>query len=185
MEEGGQRRMDLERTVLDVVNAAEERGDPPLVWAVEVGRCVQARGLELPSVELGEVVVGSLCFANNRPSLWKFLDQAIASGLVSPLHALALLTTRYFLARHLSVPRVLAILSLCSFPTLECLCAFRGELACVQQPEHLAVVIVCGVHTRKHSKNGILCMSEFCSFRPGNCLLDCREKLKGDRHSNC
>ncbi|MQM19972.1 hypothetical protein Taro_052985 [Colocasia esculenta] len=83
-----------EKTVMEVVKASEERGDPPLVWAVEVGRYVQARGLELPSVELGEVVVGNLCFAHNKPSLWKFLDQALASGLVSPLHALALLTAR-------------------------------------------------------------------------------------------
>uniref|UniRef100_A0A1D1Y8M9 GMP synthase [glutamine-hydrolyzing] n=2 Tax=Anthurium amnicola TaxID=1678845 RepID=A0A1D1Y8M9_9ARAE len=86
--------MELERTVLDVVKSSEERGDPPLVWAVEVGRCVQARGMELPSLELGETVVGSLCFANNTPSLWKFLDQALASGLLSPLHTLALLTAR-------------------------------------------------------------------------------------------
>lgn len=87
----------LERRVLEVVKASEERGDPPLVWALEVGRCVQERGLELPSLELGDVVVGSLCFANNTPSLWKFLDQAIASGLLSPLHTLALLTSRYWL----------------------------------------------------------------------------------------
>nr|XP_010921239.1 mediator of RNA polymerase II transcription subunit 33A isoform X2 [Elaeis guineensis] len=85
---------DLERRVMAAVKASEERGDPPLARAVEVGRCVQEKGLGFPSPELGEVLVSNLCFSHNTPSLWKLLDQAVASRLIYPLHTLALLTHR-------------------------------------------------------------------------------------------
>lgn len=85
---------DLEWRVMAAVKAAEDRGDPPLLRAVEAARCVQERGLGLPNPELAHVLVSKLCFSNNTPSLWKLLDQAMASRLVSPIHALALLTPR-------------------------------------------------------------------------------------------
>lgn len=93
---------DLDRRVMAAVKAAEDRGDPPLLRAVEAARCVQERGLGLPNVELAHVLVSNLCFANNTPELWKLLDQAMASRLVSPIHALALLTPRQ--ARELTSP---------------------------------------------------------------------------------
>lgn len=85
---------DLERRVMAAVKASEARGDPPLLRAVEVGRCVQEKGLGLPNPDLAAVLVSNLCFAHNTPSLWKLLDQAMASRLLSPLHTLALLTPR-------------------------------------------------------------------------------------------
>uniref|UniRef100_A0A6V7QSZ3 Mediator of RNA polymerase II transcription subunit 33A n=1 Tax=Ananas comosus var. bracteatus TaxID=296719 RepID=A0A6V7QSZ3_ANACO len=51
-------------------------------------------GLGLPNPDLAAVLVSNLCFAHNTPSLWKLLDQAMASRLLSPLHTLALLTPR-------------------------------------------------------------------------------------------
>ncbi|RWW28261.1 hypothetical protein GW17_00007274 [Ensete ventricosum] len=92
--EGGGLEADLERRVMVAVKAAEERGDPPLLRAVEAARCVQERGLGLPNPELARVLVSNLCFANNNPSLWKLLDQTMASRVVSPIHVLALLTPR-------------------------------------------------------------------------------------------
>ena len=96
--EGASRReMDaaaLEGKVLAVVKVSEARGDPPPVWVSAVERCVRESGLQLPCLELGNALVETLCFANNTPSLWKFLDQAIISGLLSPLHILSLLTSR-------------------------------------------------------------------------------------------
>ncbi|KAG1371452.1 mediator of RNA polymerase II transcription subunit 33A [Cocos nucifera] len=85
---------ELERRVMEVVKASEERGDPPLARAVEVGRCVQEKGLGFPSPELGHVLVSNLCFSHNAPSFWKLLDQAMSSRLIAPLHTLALLTAR-------------------------------------------------------------------------------------------
>ncbi|WOL04556.1 mediator of RNA polymerase II transcription subunit 33A-like [Canna indica] len=85
---------DLERRVMSAVKMSEERGDPPLLRAVEAARCVQERGLGLPNPELAQVLVSNICFANNTSSLWKLLDQAMASRVVSPIHTLALLTSR-------------------------------------------------------------------------------------------
>ncbi|XP_072997248.1 mediator of RNA polymerase II transcription subunit 33A-like [Typha latifolia] len=85
---------DLERRVMAVVKASEARGDPLLLRAVEVGRCVQEKGLAIPNPELASVLVSNLCFAHNTPSLWKLLDQTMASRLLSPLQTLALLSPR-------------------------------------------------------------------------------------------
>ncbi|KAH0466015.1 hypothetical protein IEQ34_006118 [Dendrobium chrysotoxum] len=83
---------ELEWRVMEALKASEERGDPPLVRAIEAGRCVGVTAG--PSTELGQVLVSLLCFRNNTPSLWKLLDQAIHARLLSPLHILALLTAR-------------------------------------------------------------------------------------------
>ncbi|XP_020695036.1 mediator of RNA polymerase II transcription subunit 33A-like isoform X3 [Dendrobium catenatum] len=83
---------ELEWRVMETLKASEERGDPPLVRAIEAGRCVGVTAG--PSTELGQVLVSLLCFRNNTPSLWKLLDQAIHARLLSPLHILALLTSR-------------------------------------------------------------------------------------------
>lgn len=85
---------ELERAVMGALKAADERGDPPLIQAMEAGRLVREKGLELPNLELGFVLVSNLCFDHNAPSLWKLLEQAMASRVVSPLHVLALLTAR-------------------------------------------------------------------------------------------
>lgn len=85
---------DFEQRVLATVKASLERRDPPLVWALEMGRCIQETGLEVPNTELGHVLVSNLCFSNNNPSLWKLIEQAISSRLLSPLQVLALLTSR-------------------------------------------------------------------------------------------
>lgn len=92
--EAGGLPSDLEWRVMAAVKAAEERGDPPLLRAVEAARCFQECGLGIPSTELARVLVSNLCFANNNPSLWKLLDQAMASRVVSPIHTIALLMPR-------------------------------------------------------------------------------------------
>ncbi|KAF7852282.1 hypothetical protein BT93_L4576 [Corymbia citriodora subsp. variegata] len=68
------------------------RGEALAVWSAEVTKCVVSRGLKLPSAELGQVVVSHLSSNFGEPSLWKFLDHAMASRLISSLHALSLLT---------------------------------------------------------------------------------------------
>ncbi|KAL6988247.1 hypothetical protein U1Q18_013995 [Sarracenia purpurea var. burkii] len=94
---------EFERRVVETVKRWQHRKEPPLVWAMEVAKCVGSAGLGLPSAELGHCLVSQLCLSNNNnscqnhnpnPSLWKFLDQAISSALISPLHVLALLTSR-------------------------------------------------------------------------------------------
>ncbi|KAB2621764.1 mediator of RNA polymerase II transcription subunit 33A-like [Pyrus ussuriensis x Pyrus communis] len=82
---------ELQRRVAELVTAGKRREtESPVEWAVEVGKWVEAA----PSIELGEVLVSQLCFQHNRPSLWKFLDIALSSGLLSPLHILSMLSSR-------------------------------------------------------------------------------------------
>ncbi|CAL5390059.1 unnamed protein product [Camellia sinensis] len=97
---------EFEERVMETVKGCEERKEPPLLWAMEVAKCVGSAGLGLPSAELGHLLVSQLCLSNNnnnnnnlnlnhlKPSLWKFLDQALSSALLSPLQILALLTSR-------------------------------------------------------------------------------------------
>ncbi|KAL6619463.1 hypothetical protein ACP70R_034602 [Stipagrostis hirtigluma subsp. patula] len=90
---------ELERRVMAAVNASAARGDPPLLQAAEAARCAREASGPAPTpaaggLALAPALVANLCFAHNTAAMWKLLNQAMASRLVSPLHALALLTTR-------------------------------------------------------------------------------------------
>lgn len=91
----------FEQRVLETVKKCQYRKEPPLIWATEMAKCVGFAGLKLPSVELGQVLVSNLCFSNNHPSLWKYIDHALSSRLLIPLHVLALLTSRVLPNRRL------------------------------------------------------------------------------------
>ncbi|KAF9591887.1 hypothetical protein IFM89_009495 [Coptis chinensis] len=84
----------FENRVLETVKRCQERKDSPLIWGMEVCKCLREAELKTPSVELGEVLVSNLCFKNNNPYLWKFIEQAISSGILSAFHVLALLSSR-------------------------------------------------------------------------------------------
>ncbi|XP_068669237.1 mediator of RNA polymerase II transcription subunit 33A-like [Aristolochia californica] len=86
--------MDFEERVLETVKWCEERREPPLRWAMEVTKYVRHNGMELPNLELGQLLVSKLCFSRNNPTLWKLLEQGVCSRLLSPLHVLALLTAK-------------------------------------------------------------------------------------------
>ncbi|KAJ6839217.1 uncharacterized protein M6B38_316745 [Iris pallida] len=80
---------DLESVVMAAVKSSAAASP-----AAEVSRLLRRKGEALPSLELGLVLVRNLCFENNGSALWKLLEYAMAAGLVSPLHVLALLTAR-------------------------------------------------------------------------------------------
>lgn len=89
---------DLERKVKSVVMESEAHGNPPWLCAVEVGRCCASDengDLGFPDADLASVLVSNLCFSHNTPFMWKLLDQTMASGLIHPLHVLALLTSMF------------------------------------------------------------------------------------------
>ncbi|PON47750.1 hypothetical protein PanWU01x14_242170 [Parasponia andersonii] len=87
---------EYERRVAETVKWCQERNESPLVWAMEVGKWAE----QAPSPELGQVLVSLLCFRNNTPSLWKFLQQAMSSGLLFPLQLLSLLSASVIPHRH-------------------------------------------------------------------------------------
>ncbi|KAH9737118.1 hypothetical protein KPL71_018339 [Citrus sinensis] len=82
----------FEERVIETAKRCQQRHDSPVMWAVEMTRCLKSGPGSV--VELGEVLVSYLCFQNNHPSLWKFLDYALTSNLLSPIHILSLLTSR-------------------------------------------------------------------------------------------
>lgn len=84
----------FEDRVTEAVKLCQERKDTPLIWGLEVCKCLREADLGTPSPELGHILVSNLCLNYSNPSLWKFLDQAISSGLLSSLQVLALLTPR-------------------------------------------------------------------------------------------
>ncbi|KAF3793878.1 hypothetical protein EJ110_NYTH09170 [Nymphaea thermarum] len=87
----------------ELVKSSQEKKDAPLNWAVEVSKLLQQTGGGFPSLELGDALVSHLCWDNNTPLVWKFIDQAMNSHLVSSLHILALLSSRFpFPCRYLS-----------------------------------------------------------------------------------
>lgn len=84
----------FQQRVIETVKRCQQRQDGPLIWALEIGNCLNSGGEDEPSPELGRVLVSSLCFQNNHPSLWKFLDYALSSCLLCPFHLLSLLTAK-------------------------------------------------------------------------------------------
>ncbi|KAJ3684238.1 hypothetical protein LUZ61_013402 [Rhynchospora tenuis] len=89
---------DLERSVMATVTLSETRGDPPWLCAAKVAQCCgSGSGTSepgFPNADLASILVSNLCFSHNTPSMWKLLEQAMATHLVYPLHVLALLTPR-------------------------------------------------------------------------------------------
>ncbi|KAL5738909.1 hypothetical protein ACOSQ2_028089 [Xanthoceras sorbifolium] len=88
MEEEWRIAIASEQRVLETVKRCQERQEGPVKWALELGKCTSS------AAELGHVLVTHLCFNNKHPCLWKFIDYALDSQLLSPIHVLSLLTER-------------------------------------------------------------------------------------------
>lgn len=82
--------------VLELTKAAQERGTDPLMWAMQLSSTLTAAGVSMPSVELAEFLVSHICWSNNHPIAWKFLEKALTIRIVPPMFILALLSTRLF-----------------------------------------------------------------------------------------
>lgn len=83
--------------VVELIKAGQEKGSDPLVWAIQMYSNLNSAGESLPSVELAELLVSYICWDNNVPILWKFLDKALMLRIVPPMLLLALLSVRFFI----------------------------------------------------------------------------------------
>ena len=81
--------------VLELTKSSQERGIDPLTWAIQVYSSLGSAGVPLPSPELAEFLVSHICWENNVPITWKFLEKALTMKIVPPMLVLALLSTRY------------------------------------------------------------------------------------------
>ncbi|KAL9250275.1 Mediator of RNA polymerase II transcription subunit 33A-like protein [Drosera capensis] len=88
-------------SVMEATRKGQERNEDPFLWAIQVSSGMSSAGLELPSVELAELLVSHICWGNNVPLMWKFLDKAMGVGIVDPWLVLALLSKRVVPCRHI------------------------------------------------------------------------------------
>jgi len=84
-------------SVLEQTKAAQEKGSDPFLWAIQLSSNLSAAGVNLPSSELAHSLVSYICWDNNVPAAWKFLEQALVINMVPPLLVIALLSTRFWL----------------------------------------------------------------------------------------
>ncbi|XP_078177877.1 mediator of RNA polymerase II transcription subunit 33A-like isoform X2 [Carex rostrata] len=84
----------MDQLIAFELKASEVHSKAPLLRSLELSRRLQERGISFPNPNLAEILVSNLCFSQHTPCLWKLLDQAMASRLVSPLQILALLTQK-------------------------------------------------------------------------------------------
>ncbi|XP_076928952.1 mediator of RNA polymerase II transcription subunit 33A-like [Bidens hawaiensis] len=86
--------------VLELTKKSQDKGSDPLIWAVHLSSQLNSAGVSLPSPELANLLVSHICWDNNNPISWKFLEKALISNIVPPLLVLALLSTRVTPKRH-------------------------------------------------------------------------------------
>ncbi|KZV43100.1 mediator of RNA polymerase II transcription subunit 33A [Dorcoceras hygrometricum] len=80
--------------VLDLTKAAQERGTDPLTWVMQLSSSLNAAGASMPSIEVAELLVSHICWSNDVPIAWKFLEKALTIRVVPPMLVLALLSVR-------------------------------------------------------------------------------------------
>ncbi|KAI3814826.1 hypothetical protein L1987_14472 [Smallanthus sonchifolius] len=86
--------------VLDLTKKSQDKGSDPLIWALHLSSQLNSAGVSLPSPDLANLLVSHICWDNNNPISWKFLEKALISNIVPPLLVLALLSTRVIPKRH-------------------------------------------------------------------------------------
>ena len=84
-------------TVVELIKVAQQKGSDPLVWVLQLSSNLSSRGVSMPSVELANVLVSHICWENNVPIMWKFLEKALMLKIVPPMLVLALLSQRFVL----------------------------------------------------------------------------------------
>lgn len=82
-------------SVVEITKVAQLKGSDPLLWVVQLSSSLNSAGVSLPSTELAQVLVSYICWDNNVPILWKFLEKALMLKIVPPLFLLALLSDRF------------------------------------------------------------------------------------------
>lgn len=90
--------------VAELTKVAQQKGVDPLLWAIQLSSNLNSAGVALPSVELANLLVSQICWDNNEPVSWKFLEKALMLSIVPPILVLALLTTRFILVCFCSLP---------------------------------------------------------------------------------
>lgn len=81
--------------LLEMTKMAQDRGCEPLIWAIQLSSTLNSAGVTLPSTEVANLLVSHICWDNNVPITWKFLEKALTAKIVPPMLVLSLLSTRF------------------------------------------------------------------------------------------
>lgn len=82
--------------VIGQTKVAQAKGSDPLLWSIQVSSKLSSAGITLPCLELANHLVSHICWENNVPIAWKFLEKALALKIVPPFLVLGLLSIRSF-----------------------------------------------------------------------------------------
>ncbi|KAF8015283.1 hypothetical protein BT93_H0935 [Corymbia citriodora subsp. variegata] len=92
-------REELWDALLEMTRSAQEKNSDPIHWAIRLSSSLGSAGVSLPSVDVAHLLVSHICWDNHVPIAWKFLDKALAVGIVPPMLVLAVLSTRVIPSR--------------------------------------------------------------------------------------
>ncbi|XP_042476055.1 mediator of RNA polymerase II transcription subunit 33A-like [Macadamia integrifolia] len=81
-------------SIVELTKIAQEKGSDPLLWAIQLSSTLNSAGVSLPSKEVAHLLISYICWENNVPITWKFLEKALAMKIVPPMLILALLSHR-------------------------------------------------------------------------------------------
>nr|XP_043623980.1 mediator of RNA polymerase II transcription subunit 33A [Erigeron canadensis] len=87
-------------SVLELTKKSQDKNSDPLLWAIHLSSQLNSAGVSLPSPQLANLLVSHICWDNNNPISWKFLEKALIFNIVPPLLVLALLSNRVIPMRH-------------------------------------------------------------------------------------
>ncbi|KAI3893887.1 hypothetical protein MKX03_025219 [Papaver bracteatum] len=90
----GQTATNVWDRVLEVTKIGRSKGVDPAVWVTQISSVLSFGGVSLPSTELANLLVSYICWDNNVPISWKFLEKALTAKMVNPMLVLALLSSR-------------------------------------------------------------------------------------------
>ncbi|KAF3793040.1 Mediator of RNA polymerase II transcription subunit 33A [Nymphaea thermarum] len=80
--------------VLDITKRCQKKREEPFLWAIQISGHLNMCGVSLPSVELAHILVFHICWDNNVPIAWKYLEQSISSKIAPPILVLGLVSAR-------------------------------------------------------------------------------------------
>lgn len=82
-------------SVMELTKVAQQKGSDPLLWGIQLSSSLSSAGVSLPCLEVANSLVSYICWENNVPIMWKFLEKALVLKIVPPMLVLALLSTRF------------------------------------------------------------------------------------------
>ncbi|XP_010278698.1 PREDICTED: mediator of RNA polymerase II transcription subunit 33A isoform X2 [Nelumbo nucifera] len=81
-------------SVIELTKGAQDKGTDPLLWAIQLSSSLNSAGVSLPSTEVAHLLVSHICWGNNVPITWKFLEKTLIVKIAPPILVLALLSCR-------------------------------------------------------------------------------------------